>query len=564
MLLLMVTVPLTGSITSSTDDPMEALIQRLSALDAGASSDVSVQMDTCASNDPVPARLAQLGLVDFTENPDGGSWQTWHVDAVHQADFALPPPPATLSAENAAEAADVLLMTQERTSDEATQARYWDDGAAGKRWTETYLDLIVLHADKNAKRNPPILSREMALLETTMFDALVLAWQAKYCYLRLPPHMVNPAIEPMLDTRPVPSYPSEHAVVAGVAEVLFRQFFPVPEEPEGRFVEMASQAAMSRVYAGMNYVSDVEAGLALGRAVAQAALEGRADDGYDDVWDPNGDRRQRIQDTPCHWIPVPVDNEGHGFGGPLLPLWGDVRPWIMDSGDQFRAPPPPECDGPEYMAEYRDLFEMSLDLTFRQRDISAFWEAGQGTVTPPGQNLEIALKKASEYGLSTLESARVMAYEGVAVADAAISAWDTKFTYWWDRPIQAIRRHNWDTDAGLCDGFEDPHFVYGGCWLSYAATPPFPGYISGHSTFTGAGQEVLKFFFPDDAREFNAYQTEAAMARYYGGIHFRHDNDQGVESGRGIGQLLWERAWNDGGPDYGWTIPTEPGQGGGY
>lgn len=504
-----------------------------------------------ADADPVRQRMSQLGLVEFTEEPTGGSWQTWFVDP---SEVDVPPPPAFGSPDDLLELLEVKMAVENRTPDQALVSEMYGQEPAGHYWLDLYMRLLEHHAAKDGAKNPPTLARQMAIMSTAMYDALITVWHYKYCYLRAAPADLDPTLDAVGTVAPAPSYPSEHAAVAAVALTMLPTIFPCddpigdPEHCEEHPTYWSNEtfnATESRVWGGANYRSDIDAGWAIGVEVTERVIAARANDGHDLKWDGTG----RLT-GPCNWIPNP---QGHGGVGPLLPRWGEVQPFIMTTGSQFRAPPPPACDGPDYLAQYRDLYEASKILTDRQRDISKYWEMGQGTVTPPGQNMEIAMDKVRDYELSSIRAARVMSYTGVAVADAGIAAWDSKYTYWFDRPITAIRRLNMDTDDGICsDGDlengegEHPTYPYGGCWKSYATTPPFPGYISGHSTFTGAAQETLKHFFPDDDREFNAYQTEAAMARYYGGIHFRHDNDQGIETGRSIGHLLWDRAENDG------------------
>jgi membrane-associated phospholipid phosphatase len=80
-------------------------------------------------------------------------------------------------------------------------------------------------------------------------------------------------------------------------------------------------------------------------------------------------------------------------------------------------------------------------------------------------------------------------------------------------------------------------------WLSYIVTPPFPSYVSGHSTTSGAASTVLASFFPGQAGELNAMAEQAAVSRLYGGIHFSSDNETGLELGRRIGALA-ARAYN--------------------
>jgi membrane-associated phospholipid phosphatase len=74
-------------------------------------------------------------------------------------------------------------------------------------------------------------------------------------------------------------------------------------------------------------------------------------------------------------------------------------------------------------------------------------------------------------------------------------------------------------------------------WLPYIATPPFPSYVSGHSTTSGAAAEVLARFFPSQARRLGGLAEEAAVSRLYGGIHFRSDNEAGLMLGRKVGRV---------------------------
>ncbi|HVL90163.1 MAG TPA: vanadium-dependent haloperoxidase, partial [Actinomycetota bacterium] len=213
---------------------------------------------------------------------------------------------------------------------------------------------------------------------------------------------------------------------------------------------------------------------------------------------------------------------------PAEPKWGGVRPWVLSTGSQVRPAAPPACDSDEYLAAARDVYQASLTLSPRQKEIAQYWAGGPGTETPPGMNLRTAMEETHQRGLSTMREARVLAYAGAVIADAAIAAWDAKFTYWWDRPVTTIRRL-WDPN-----------------WTSYIGTPPFPGYVSGHSTFSGGTMALLAGFFPDKAVAFKAMATDAAMSRFYGGIHARYDNETGLDMGYAIASLALARAATDG------------------
>ena len=88
-------------------------------------------------------------------------------------------------------------------------------------------------------------------------------------------------------------------------------------------------------------------------------------------------------------------------------------------------------------------------------------------------------------------------------------------------------------------------------WSSYIVTPPFPSYVSGHSTTSGAASTVLAAFFPQRAGELRAMAEEAAVSRMYGGIHFRSDNDAGLELGRRVGTVAVQAYRSQGQPHAG-------------
>lgn len=466
------------------------------------------QPSRCASG--IEGAVGEARAFAYTEDPGAGKWPTWHVKV---GDVVVPAPPGALSARAAEERAELRLYQAQRTAEQQAVIDRFDEGPASRAWEILALDMVAKWSPTDPGLNPPRVARHLAILETAMHDALVLAWEAKYCYRRAPPAWQDPTLLPTATVRAAPSYPSEHAVAAGVASVLFPQMFPY--ENVGTFANLAEDAAMSRLWAGASYRSDVEAGLELGRAVAQLTLAARADDGSATPWDGSG----RITGT-CNWSPTPPAYKP----SPLEPNWGKVRPFLMPSGSALRPPPPPACDSPDYRGQVADLYLKSQTLTDDEKAIALKWAGGPGTVTPPGMAMQAALRESDARELTTMQHARVMSYTGAAVADAGIAAWDAKFAYWGDRPVNGVRR------------WHDP------AWTSFIATPPFPGYVSGHSTFSGAAAATLAHFFPEREASLWAEAQEAAVSRYYGGIHLQADNEAGLEVGRAIGALAAARA----------------------
>lgn len=166
------------------------------------------------------------------------------------------------------------------------------------------------------------------------------------------------------------------------------------------------------------------------------------------------------------------------------------------------------------------MLEVSLRLTSEQKRIAEYWHLDQGTVTPPGLWNNKARELAAGKKLSEKERLRVLSTLNVAMMDASIACWHAKYTWWVQRPFTAIHAHL------------DKTFV------PYLVTPPHPSYISGHATVSGAAAEILKHFFPEEAHRIDGWAEEAAQSRLYGGIHFRFDNEAGLDVGRLVGKAV--------------------------
>jgi membrane-associated phospholipid phosphatase len=236
------------------------------------------------------------------------------------------------------------------------------------------------------------------------------------------------------------------------------------------------------------------------------------------------------------------------FAAYLLPQWGFVTPFAMMDHVQFRPPGPPALNTTKWTADYNEVKALGAAVgstrTTNQTQIALFWADGAGTETPPGHWNSITQDVGAAQGNTLEENARLFALLNIAMADAAICAWDAKYNFNCWRPVTAIR--NGDTDGNAATD-PDP------AWSSFIVTPPFPGYISGHSTFSGAAATVLALFYGTDHisfttgsdflpgvfRSFNSFSAaadEAATSRLCGGIHSRSDNEDGLNSGLRIGE----------------------------
>jgi hypothetical protein len=203
----------------------------------------------------------------------------------------------------------------------------------------------------------------------------------------------------------------------------------------------------------------------------------------------------------------------------------------MESGKQFRPGPPPVLGSPEFLKQAQEIVEVKRNLTEEQKRAATYWAGGQGTPLPAGIWNNVTLAYLRDLQPSEPQAERVMALANVAMADAGIAAWDAKYAYWDPRPENGVQ------DAGV-----DP------TWTPYIDTPFFPSYISGHATYSGAISEVLSFVFPEREEDFRSKAKEAADSRLWGGIHWRLDNEVGMDVGHKIGRLVIEHAETDGAP----------------
>jgi membrane-associated phospholipid phosphatase len=223
----------------------------------------------------------------------------------------------------------------------------------------------------------------------------------------------------------------------------------------------------------------------------------------------------------------------------------------MTNGSQFRPSGPPTLNSDKYAADFNQVKTLGAKnspvRTTDQTEIAQFWSDGAGTYTPPGHWNAIAEEVATKRNTSLVDEARLFALLNIALADAAIAAWDAKYTYEFWRPVTAIQQADFDNN---------PQTTADTAWDSLIGTPPFPEYVSGHSTFSGAADAILANFFGDNvgftttssdlpgvSRSYNNFAAaadEAGISRIYGGIHFLSADVDGLAAGRALGNYVFD------------------------
>lgn len=320
-------------------------------------------------------------------------------------------------------------------------------------------------------------------------------------------------------------------------------------------------------------------------------LEGYADtSGYTPVNSPD-EVRDITRWTPEH---IPIDDLNAPIQNCLTPHWGQVTPFALREGNQFRPPAPesflldplatadleeetitrrdgttvritPDLIGvdinPDFIAQAEDLVEINQNLTDKQKAIAEFWEDPGGTAFPPGHWMQFGLDVSHRDNHSLDEDVKLFFALGNAVFDAGIATWEAKIHYDYTRPVRAIREL---AELELID----PQAIDFTTYQTPGAnpSPPFPEYTSGHSAFSAAGAEILKRFtrsdwfgqgvtiedsrfFPGSFADpvhlhwdtFTDAADEAGISRLYGGIHFEQGDLNGRTLGREVGEKVWAR-----------------------
>lgn len=289
--------------------------------------------------------------------------------------------------------------------------------------------------------------------------------------------------------------------------------------------------------------------IAYGETVANHVLAWANDDNYKQT--RTFPKFEVNLDDDTRWQPTPPDYmEG------IEPSWNKIRPFAIDSAQQFQPPFPTEFSLDKNSLFYKEVMEVynvKQNMTEEQKAIAKFWDCNPFVsthkahlmyatkkITPGGHWINIisivARKAKSDY-MQTLEAYTLTS---IALADGFISCWDEKYRSNLVRPETVINKYI-DED-----------------WLPLLQTPPFPEYTSGHSVISSAASVALTSIYGDNyafedtseeeyglpTRSFKSFydaSAEAAISRLYGGIHYRPAIDNGVKQGKALGFFVIEK-----------------------
>lgn len=468
---------------------------------------------------------------------------TWRMLVLGSAGQITVPAPAPVTSDayraelTAAKNAQAAITPAQRRA-----VAYWSGGGV-LRWNEVMRELVARYNLPPAPKadgtypvpdpenpfadpaypfaNPPYAARSYAYVAVAQYEALKAAWHWKQVYGRPAPSRSDPGIRTHVPATALPSYPSEDAVLSGVTAEMLKNLFPgAVEEITRRAAEQREAAVLS----GKATASDIAAGLALGKAVASAVLARAAGDGI-----------RTAAGSAALWQGMAAAVRARGEIAwesqelpkrpPMLPNFGRVAAWTLTPAQQeaLTPPPPPSTSSQQMRDELATVKRTVQGLTRAQLAIALKWNDGAGTYTPPGHWNDIAAEYIADARMSEVRAARTLALLNMAMHDAGVACWDTKFKYYNPRPVQL-----------------DPSIT------TKIGLPNFPAYPSGHSTFSAAAAMVLGSVFPQHARQFDTWAEEAGISRLYGGIHYPSDISGGREHGLAIGRHVMAFIAGDG------------------
>ncbi len=326
----------------------------------------------------------------------------------------------------------------------------------------------------------------------------------------------------------------------------------------------------------------------IGNLAAKTVIEARMNDGSNQAGtmagpegkmyaDYTGYRPVNSADTlndVIRWQPKYFsDDKGGKFApGCLTPHWGKVKPLLFDSGSQFRSPPPPAIGSEQLAKEVKEVVDMQASITNEQKALVEFMRDGPKSVQQAGHWFIFAQDVSVRDNHTLDEDVKMYFLVEAAAMDAFIACWDTKMEYDFARPYTLIHYYYKDKKIKGWGGPEKGMIeMYGQEWRPYSPEtflcPPFPSYVSGHSTVSAACAEVLKLYTgndhfgievkrkpgemtepdnigPEVTLKFPTFTETANMAgisRVLGGYHIQCENLEGLKMGRNVAATIWKK-----------------------
>lgn len=430
----------------------------------------------------------------------------------------------------------------------------------------TWADLTVYIMTKAPQNTPTYGSRALGYLGLTMYETVV---GSTSDYISVATQLCDTLYLP----KPPLGYSPELALNAGQAYML-KAFYGYTDKltPPLKINKIPSidslETAIRDQYAAKYSPEVVERSVEYGRAVAQKIYQWSLSDGGHEGYARNFPADYIVPKGDGIWVPSMIGQVITKI--PMHPYWGQNRTFAPQNAQlPMPKPLPYSTDtASAYYQQFKEVYTRSKTLTDTERKTVMWWGDDPGhSCSPPGHSYNLATIAIRKDNADLVKAALTYCRVGMAVADAFIFCWKTKFTYMVERPVTFIAATMHSPKVKFT-------IRYG--WTPFFAEPPFPAFFSGHATQAAAMAEVMtdlygqRFAFTDSTHvgrypdmsynyQLNVYDrldftprsydsfweaaSDCAESRLLGGIHTRYDNEVGLSEGRKIGQQINKLNW---------------------
>ena len=438
------------------------------------------------------------------------------------------------------------------------------------KWGKMALNATANDTEK-FKPRPTITSRYLGLISVSVFDA----W-SRYDEKAIPVYLND------VDRRPEKEHSLKNKEIA-ISYAAFRTMNEYYYSDKKIFEDFMITLGLDPKNESLN--PNTPEGI--GNLAAKAVINARKGDGANQYGEEKGSNGEPYFNyvgyepvnsadknvDPNRWQPKYFsDGKGGKFApGCLTPYWDKVKPIALKSGDQFRPGPPPMIGSEQLEKEVKEVMEMQANLTDYQKALVEFMRDGPQSVQQAGHWLKFAQDVSRRDNHTLDQDVKMYFYNQVVAMDAFIASWDSKMFYDYARPYALVHEY-YNKQKIKAWGGEGKGIIEmdGKDWRPYSPEiflcPPFPSYVSGHSTISGGCAEALKIWTGSDEfgskselvagaltepdnlgdtviLEFPTFTETAEMAglsRVLGGYHIQADNVAGLELGRNVAKETWK------------------------
>ncbi|WP_435353691.1 vanadium-dependent haloperoxidase [Emticicia sp. SJ17W-69] len=396
------------------------------------------------------------------------------------------------------------------------------DASIATRWTDLQLKLIK----STPGYAPPVAARTLAYTSLALYESVVYGMKNNQSLVG--------QIAGLTDL-PKPDLAKDYSwglAANSALSTLVIEMYATTNDANKAAIDSLRRNIESPLKRDVENQDIIDRSVAFGADIAKAIWEYSKSDGGNEGWNNNFPTDYKIPVGIGLWEPTNAQKT------PLLPYWGKNRTFVVLN--MTTNPTAPYTfsfkENSDMYKLAKEVYDINKALTTEQKAIANFWSDGANSITPPGHHFNIANIVLKKEKAKLDKAAEVYAKVGMAINDAFVTCWRTKYTYNLMRPQTYIRQAI------------DPS------WSPLLVSPPFPEYSSGHSSGSGAAAEILTTIFGDNFaftdnthagtyadrsfKSFYEYANEATLSRLYGGIHYRQANENGLKNGKEIAKNI--------------------------